>query len=286
MSLDVFIVNYHSEMETVNCVRSLLGTSLRVFGPRFHIADNGSSRDWKTLDLPSTTKIYRLPTNVGFGKAVNLLSRMSTAPYFILVNPDSLFLEGPWPDLFHFLEKTPDVGIVGPRILDPDGSVQGSARSFPSLSTVLFGRSSPLTRRFPNNRFSKRNVLHLNGDDSQPRLVDWVSGACMMIRQSAFKALGGFDERFFLFWEDTDLCARMKKAGWHIVYHPALSIIHHVGTSRGHAPLQSRLHFHRSAFRLFCKHYPRLSGLLAPAVALTLAAHFVLSPLWNRSRLS
>lgn len=282
MALDVFIVNYHSENETVNCVRSILATSLSRYSPSFHIADNGSSVDWTLLGMPPQVSVYRNPSNLGFGKAVNNLCRRTQAPLFIVVNPDSLFLEGPWSELLSFMEEHPTVGILGPKILNGDGSVQGSARSFPSLSTVLFGRTSPLTRRFPRNRFSRKNIVNLERDDLGPRVVDWVSGACMIIRRAAFQSVSGFDEGFFLFWEDADLCARMKNAGWQTVYHPASSVIHYVGVSRRHQRLSAHTHFHRSAFRLFCKHHPQCSGVLAPFVALGLAAHFSVSLLWDR----
>src|SRR4030095_7209730 len=106
--------------------------------------------------------------------------------------------------------------IVGPRVLDPDGSVQGSARGDPDMLTGLFGRTGPLRFLLPSSSLSKRNVVSGGGSAT----VDWVSGACMLVRRTAFEDVGGFDARYFLYWEDADLCRRLRARGHEIRYVP------------------------------------------------------------------
>ena len=126
----------------------------------------------------------------------------------------------------------PDAGIAGPRLLDPDGTVQGSARRDPSAWTALFGRSAPLTRLFPNNPVSRRELPALSVAGDAPVQVDWLSGACLLVRRAAWEQVGLLDERFFLFWEDADWCLRFRRAGWGVYYVPTASGTHFVGISR------------------------------------------------------
>jgi GT2 family glycosyltransferase len=135
-----------------------------------------------------------------------------------------------------FIDQNDNIGIMGPMIFDEDGGVQGSARSFPTILTSLFGRNSPITKIFPNNSITRSNILTNQSDGKTPMEVDWVSGACMVVRREAMQAVGGFDERFFLYWEDTDLCKRIRDAGWKVVYFPAAKVIHSVGKAAIHVP--------------------------------------------------
>ena len=132
--------------------------------------------------------------------------------------------------------------------------MQGSARGDPNIMTGLFGRSSWLTARFPESRIAQRNVVPPSlspGENS--REVDWVSGACLLVRRSAFEAVGGFDEQYFLFWEDADLCRRLRAAGYTVRYAPAIVARHAVGTSRRSVPSLAIREFHRSAYRYYAK---------------------------------
>jgi GT2 family glycosyltransferase len=162
-----------------------------------------------------------------------------------------------------------DLAVIGPRILNPDGTVQGSARRFPGWSTFIAGRSSWLTRRFPNNPLSRRN-LPWRSETSETREVDWVSGACMLVRRSAFEQVGGMDEQFFLYWEDADLCKRLAGHGWRTVYFPGATVEHAGGASSIHVYRESLAAFHTSAYTLFTKHAGRSARWLAPLVYVAL----------------
>ena len=156
---------------------------------------------------------------------------------------------------------------------EPDGAVQASARRFPDATTGVAGRTSWLSRAFPGNPLSKRNLD--TDPDAGVRQVDWVSGALMLIRRETFDALGGFDERFFLYWEDADFCRRAALAGWSTWYAPVAEVVHRTARASRHAPTRSLVAFHVSAFRYYWKHGSALSRLLSPLAAVGLFARFL-----------
>jgi len=207
--------------------------------------------------------------NSGFAAGVNLAARHATGSYLFLVNPDSVVDAGTPKALAEWLAAHDEVGVAGSLVRDTDGSIQGSARRFPDLSTVIAGRSAWLTRRFPSNALSRRNVL-TGASVCEPTTVDWVSGASMMIRREAFDQAGGFDARYFLYWEDADLCRRLKSLGWTTAYVPAAGVTHHGGrSSRGSA--RALIAFHKSAFRYFVTHTGAVGRIASPLAALALA---------------
>ena len=159
------------------------------------------------------------------------------------------------------MTDNPNVGIIGPKILDGDGKIQGSARSFPTPLTAFFGRKSLITRLFPNNPVTTSNVLTTQSDGKTPMEVDWVSGACMVINKKAIDKVGVLDERFFIYWEDADWCRRMRDAGWKVVYFPKSCVIHHVGVSSDQFLIRSLFEFHKSVYLLFEK-YSKPSSLM------------------------
>jgi GT2 family glycosyltransferase len=213
-------------------------------------------------------KLFAIDTNPGFGAGVNRAAKASSGKYLLLLNPDCV-VEGSIGRLVAYLDHHADVGAVGPFIKESDGSVQASARCFPNVTTWFAGRSSWLTRAFPNNPWTRRNLI-FQGDATEPILVDWVSGACMMIRREAFLSVGGFDERFFLYWEDADFCFRLKRAGWSTVYNPEVAVTHLTGRSSVTAQTPSLIAFHRSAYRYFRKNGSAAAQIAAPLVFLIL----------------
>ena len=131
------------------------------------------------------------------------------------MNPDCQLMRGRAAPLMAMLDADATCAIVAPRILDPDGSPQGNARGDPDMLTGLFGRTSALRRTLPGLDVARRNVIA--GDAADERVasrVDWVSGACMLVRREALAAVGGFDERYFMYWEDADLCRRLRERGY------------------------------------------------------------------------
>jgi GT2 family glycosyltransferase len=206
--------------------------------------------------------------NLGFAAGVNRAAEASSAPYLLLVNPDARLEPGVIDALADWLDRHPSVGIVGPRVLNADGTLQASARRFPSLSTAIAGRSTWLTRRFPNNPLTRRNLVARTADE--PVAVDWLAGSCLMTRRDLFDRLGGLDEGFFVYWEDADFAKRAAALGFTSVYLPSVQISHVGGRGAAHSPAPSIRAFHRSAYRMFRKHAGPAGRLLSPVVKLGL----------------
>jgi len=268
----IVIVNYESYAELRACLTSL--TADADAGHEIVVVDHvsrDSAADALSQDFPFV-RLLRVRGNDGFAAGVNRGARGAQTPFLLLLNPDSIVDRGLVDRLCDWMREHTDVGVVGPRLLNADGSVQGSARRFPDFTTALAGRSSWLTRVLPGNPLSRRNLPALEAVPGRPMDVDWISGACMMIRRAAFEQVAGMDEGFFLYWEDADFCRRLKQAGWRTVYLPDVTSMHIGGRSSMHAADPSLVAFHRSAYRLFCKHASAPARSLKPLVYLALRA--------------
>ncbi len=253
----VLIVNYNAGEELRQALQSVADTA----GPltwEAWIVDNASSDGSDAIPeaFAPRARVIRNTTNVGFGRGVNQALGQATAPLVLIMNPDCRLEPGALATLRDVLRGDDACAVVGPRILDLDGSVQGSARGDPDMLTGVFGRRTWLRRVLPGLRVSRRNVVDADALASGAGrvVVDWLSGACMLARADALRAVGGFDERYFLYWEDADLCRRLRGRGWHVAYVPAAVAVHRVGHSSAKArPLATRA-FHESAWRYYATH--------------------------------
>jgi N-acetylglucosaminyl-diphospho-decaprenol L-rhamnosyltransferase len=271
VTVSVVIVNYRAYVEVGQCLASLeafRGDDIEVI-----LVDHATSpaeADALAGAFP-WVRVLAVRANPGFAAGVNRAAAIARGRYLLLLNPDSLVQTDVCRTLARWMDGAPEVGAVGPRILDTDGTIQGSARRFPDLTTALGGRTTFLTRLLPGNRLSRRNLL-VGNHVREPRAVDWVSGACVMVRHDAFRTVGGMDEGFFLYWEDADLCARLAQRGWTTVYHPLVHVTHACGVSSAHAARASLVAFHESAYRYYWKHGGRTARLFAPLVYVGLQA--------------
>jgi len=222
------------------------------------VVDNASrdSSERAADDAGVRVRLLRQPTNVGFATGVNIGVAASEASSVLILNPDCALEPGAVRVLVDELIRWPQCAIVGPRILDPDGALQESARGDPNLLTGIFGRTGALSRFWPGLPVVRKNLVSQDaiGSGAPSAVVDWVSGACMCARRDALGAVGSFDERYFLYWEDADLCRRLRQAGWHIRYVPGATVRHHVGQSSRSAPALANREFHRSAYRYYITH--------------------------------
>jgi GT2 family glycosyltransferase len=172
------------------------------------------------------------------------------------MNPDCRLVAGAVGALRSVLGQDQACAIVGPRILNADGSVQGSARGDPDMLTGLFGRTTMLRRIMPFLPVATRNVVvdQAIRSGAASVLVDWLSGACLLARREALNAVRGFDERFFLYWEDADLCRRLRDIGYSVRYVPGAAAIHRVGQSSRTARAFAIRAFHESAYVYYATH--------------------------------
>jgi GT2 family glycosyltransferase len=267
--LAVVIVNYQAYDELSNCLGSLERIGEPVSVVVIDHASDASAADDLSRKFPDV-RLVRMTENQGFASGINQGVCATSAPLLLLLNPDCVLEPLGWRMLLDWMDRHRDVGVVGPRISNADGTVQHSARRFPDITTAVAGRSSWLTRVAPGNRLSRRNLPFQQARPSTVTDVDWVSGACMLVRRSAFEAVGGMDGGFFLYWEDADFCRRLKYAGFRTVYFPEAAVTHVGGRSSRHAAHSSIEAFHESAYRLFRKHAGPLGRVLAPAVFVTL----------------
>ncbi len=252
--IDIVIVNYKSTDYLLKCLKSVYD-SIRDISVRVFVQDNDSRNgvDRVSIAFPKVNLTKNI-VNMGFGKAVNSAIKQGTAPYVLILNPDTIIKDGFFESILQYIENSPDIGIVGPRVLNTDGSLQGSARAFLKPWMAFFGRNSLLTKWFPNNRISSKCILSTGSDGVTPMSSDWVSGACMLVRRKAIDDVGLLDEQFFMYWEDADWCKRMWANGWKVAYFPKASIVHHVGCSSGMCPLRSIIEFHKSSYKIMSKY--------------------------------
>jgi GT2 family glycosyltransferase len=263
------IVNYQSYDELRSCLASLNGPSGRLPAVVVDHASDCEAADELSRTFPDV-RLLRLHENHGFAAGVNQGARETDAPLLLLLNPDCALAPDAWRRLAACLDQHESVGVAGPRIHNTDGTVQQSARRFPDLTTAIAGRSSWLTRVVPGNPLSKHNLPMQGSAALTRREVDWVSGACMLVRRAAFEAVGGMDEGFFLYWEDADFCHRLKQAGYRTIYCPDAVATHIGGRSSRHAADASLEAFHRSALRLYRKHASPAGRLFVPLVSIGL----------------
>jgi N-acetylglucosaminyl-diphospho-decaprenol L-rhamnosyltransferase len=271
------VVNYENGPLLVQCVESVLGDDSA--GPvELVVVDNGSSDgsvDALQRAFPDV-HVVRAPGNVGYSRAANLGIAATRAPVVAVLNADTRLDRGTAAALLHRLDTQPRVGACGPRVKNLDGTDYPSARRMPSVPlAVMHGL---LGLWWPTNPFTRR-YRQLDVDPAQPRVVDWVSGAALWLRRDALDAIGGWDERYFMYLEDVDLCLRLRNRGWDIAYEPAGVVWHVQGASTSRVPYRMLLEHHRSAWR-FAK--TRLTGprvVLLPFAGMYLAARCALAML-------
>jgi len=236
------------------------------------VVDNASTDG--SAEMVATTfpqvQLIRNQTNTGFARANNQALAQTTAPFVLFLNPDTELPIEAIKTLIDVANQNPTVGIFGPKLLNPDGSLQPSVRRFPDfLSQAMVVLK--LHHRWPKLRPVAR--YYANDHDSATfGQVDQVMGACFFVRRDVIKAIGGFDEGYWIWFEEVDYCRRAKNAGWPTAYSPTPAVIHHGGTGfRQVASLKRQRLFLRSLNRYFARHHPwpaRLGLLFLEPIAL------------------
>jgi GT2 family glycosyltransferase len=275
MQLSVIIVSHNTRELLAECLRSLADP---LAGVTYEVCviDNASHDASVSLveeNFPSV-RLIRRETNTGFAAAMNAGLAATTGEFVCWLNPDARLFDGSIAAILHLFAQNDRVGVIGPRIVNADQTLQFSCRAFPSFVTAFFGRNSVLSRWFPRNPISTR-YLKSDWDHASTRKVDWVSGACLFHRRVVSDELSGVDERFFMYMEDLDFCLRATQIGWEIVYEPAFRVMHLVGGSSRHIPFRSAIALHRSIWRYYAKHFRR-SLLIDSLSAIVIAGRCLL----------
>jgi N-acetylglucosaminyl-diphospho-decaprenol L-rhamnosyltransferase len=255
MDLSVVTVSYNTRELLRECLASVFST----LGPRLRheviVVDNASSDDSVAMIRDSFPQVRVLANseNVGFAAGNNQGLEESSGRYVILLNPDTVASPGALERMVALMEEQGDVGIVGPKLIYPDGEFQHSAFAFPTLP-MIFLDFFPLHHRLLNSRLNGRYPRALY-EKGQPFPIDHPLGAALMIRRSVLDEVGSLDEGFFMYCEEIDWCMRIKRAGWRILCCPRAEIVHYVGQSTAQFRDEMYVELHRSRYRLYQKHY-------------------------------
>lgn len=262
----VIVVNWNAREDLRQCLRSLFPDPPSPASSEVWVVDNASADGSAAMvqaEFPQARLIVN-PDNRGFSRANNQAITASDSRYVFLLNSDAALHSGALEALIAFADAHPQAGIFGPKVLNPDGTLQFSCRRFPSLGAGFF-RNTVLGRLFPHNRYA-RNYLMGDVDHSQPRPVDWLSGCAMLIRRDLIQAIGALDERFFMYCEDVDLCWRCRQAGREVMYAPSATVTHAIGGSSDKAAEAMIVEFHRSWYEFDKKRHPGFHPLRRAAV--------------------
>ena len=268
MELEILIVSYNTGELLRDCLGSVYqkikGIELGVI-----VIDNGSSDNSVEMvkkEFPQV-KLIENRDNLGFARANNQAIRQGAARYLLLLNPDTSLANNSCCEMLRFMDEHPQVGILGCRLLNTDGTIQPSNSSFPNLFTELLRifqlkrlMSGPGLREKVGERLggilgsTLREYFRVYWDSERIREVDWVSGACLLVRRKAVEDVGLLDESFFMYYEDADWCYRMRKGGWKTCYFPFFEIIHYVGKSDSSFNPSTFIERHKSMYYYFRKH--------------------------------
>jgi GT2 family glycosyltransferase len=254
MKLSIVIICWNNLNVIKDCLRSIYdGTQMTKF--EVLVTDNGStdsSVQYIRENYPAV-RVIENGANLGFAKGNNCGIRQTTGEYVLILNPDTIIHDGSLDRWIAFADRHPNVGALGCRVQNPDGSYQISARPFPTIARYWI---AALYLRFLgriSDAFASDQYPRWKGDTERP--VDWQSGCCLMVRGDLLRRLGGFDERFFYHFEEVDLCKRIWDSGFSVRFTPESSITHLGWQVPGRLPIRFEIEKLRNRYRYFYKHY-------------------------------
>ncbi len=264
-SVSAVVVDYRAGEALTRCVASLRGNGVTDI----IVVDNDESVPPGT-DADGALTVVHTGVNLGYGRGVNRGAAVARGEYLVISNPDVVVHEGAVEALVAHLDSHPEVGILAPRIERPDGTLYPSHRVFPHVA--LAGAHALLAPFWPGNPATRRYR-----STRRDGTVDWVSGAFFVLRRDVFELVGGFDERFFMFAEDMDLCWRVRERGLSVAALDEAVVTHVEGLSRRHASRAMLVAHHESALRFEAYHARGARRLLVPVAALVLGVRLVLA---------
>ena len=266
MDLSIVIVSWNTQKLLEECL-----TSIYAYPPEgeyeIWVVDNASTdrtSDSIQLNFPLVRLVVN-KSNIGFATANNRAISQCSGRYILVLNPDTLVKPGSLPTLIRYLDEHPQSGAVGPRVLNPDGTLQMSCYPAPTLARQLW------------------KLLHLDSlraygeydqgrwDPDRDRPVDVIQGACLLLRKKALDQIGLFDEDYFMYTEEVDLCYRLRKAGWKLYWEPHAEIIHYGGQSTQQVAPDMFIQLYQSKILYFRKNHGRLSSLIYKLILLAIS---------------
>lgn len=275
MDLSAIIVNWNTRQLVLESLQSLYRAT-GDFSMEVFVVDNGSTDGSVEAIRTAFPRVILVENtkNIGFARANNAALHRARGKYFLLLNTDVILQGDAVAALLEFMEKTPQAGIVGAQLLNPDGSEQNSFDNFPTLLSEGINKS--LLRMFFPNRFPSKRLSF-----SSPAAVESVIGACMMVRKDAVDEVGPMDGDYFLFMEETDWCFRMRERGWKVYLIPQARAVHLQGGTAGRVKAQAKVEYYRSRYLFFRKNRSSfdvgvLGGMLLLKVSMSLLVHSII----------
>ncbi|MCE5199785.1 MAG: glycosyltransferase family 2 protein [Armatimonadota bacterium] len=269
VDVTVSIVNWNTKDELRDCLLSVFSQDRSITFEVF-VADNASSDGSAEMiksEFAGKVNLIENPKNLGFGAAHNMALGQARGRYMMILNPDCRMLEHDvLGKMIKYMDSTPSVGMLGPKVLNPDGSLQYSARRSPTMFAAIF-RHTLLGKLFPNNSFV-RDYLMADWQHDRERDVDWLSGSAIVVRKETIDQIGLLDERFFMYLEDVDWCRRAREAGWRVVYFPMAAVSHRIGAASDQNPIPMIKQHHKSMLRYFLKYNARNPKVLLTPIAM------------------
>jgi len=270
------VVNHDAGDLLTDCVTSLLADRSAGGPPEVVVVDNDStdgSPDALALTLPDVP-VIRPRANLGYARAANLGIAATRAPVVAVLNPDTCLDPGSAAAVLARFAADRTVAACGPRVRNPDGSTYPSARRIPTVADAVGHGILGLFR--PGNPFTRR-YRELDADPAAPRDVDWISGAAVFLRRAALDDVGGWNERYFMYVEDVELCWRLRRGGWRVVYEPEAGVVHVQGVSTDRRPYRMIVEHHRSLFRFAAQRWRGPRRVLLPPAGAYLAVRAVVA---------
>ena len=271
VDLSIIIVSWNVADLLAACLASVLAGPVTVVPPagdrsdgddrlgvEIIVVESGSTdHSREVLSHFPQVRVLAQPENIGFSRGNNLGLAAARGRYLMLLNPDTAIIGDALPVLAAYLDAHPDVGIVGPRTLNTDGTTQSTRRRFPTLVTALF--ESTWLQPYAPPGVLRRYYISDAPDDAVLD-VDWMQGSALMFRREVYEQIGGLDERFVMYSEEMDWCRRARAAGWRAVYVGTAQIVHHGGKSADQVEARRHMYFQQSKVRYFRKHHGLPAG--------------------------
>lgn len=226
LDLSIVILNYRSKGLVKQCVKTI-GLYAPESSYEIIVVDNDSGDGTGAMlaERFPEVRFIQAPANVGYAAGNNLGIRAARGRHIVIMNPDITVRPGALDAMVAYMDANPAVGILGPKLVHPDGSIDASCYRFPTYAIPIY-RRTPLGRLAPGRQAVSRYLME-DYDHQATRDVDWLLGAVLMVRRGALDEVGLLDERYFLYFEDTDWCRRFWESGWRVVYYTGAEMVHY-----------------------------------------------------------